>query len=468
MAGLLETLQNLRFNPSPLSTGLMLGGANMMQAGGPSLQPQNFGSAMGAGLQGLLQGYVGAQDAQTERDMRKLMLQRQLDNDAINSEYHRAQIDHLKNPNKYAAATPGQWYIPPGAKEENFGGLKGFRTPDGAFIPNRAAATEYQTIMTDPDKLAPIAEAKKRGEGFGTLVDRETPEGTQKGFYGDFAGTNPGNLRVPGKQEFQQFGSRQEGLNAIEKQLALYGDRGINTLSAIASTWAPPNENDTPNYIKNLTAFTGYRPDVALNLKDPVVLRALSSAISRQEGAKVYDQGGLITGPTKAQQKQMDIVTEAQGAGLKKQAEARAEAQNALPGAEDNADYAIQLLTELKQHPGLPDVVGMPDLLTLRGRVPGSQGANFNARLNQIKGGQFLEAVQKLRGTGAITEIEGKKATDSIARLDPNMSEAEFAAAIDEAIGRIQQGLNVSKAKAGMNQDNPQATQGGIKFLGFE
>lgn len=346
MAGLLETLQNLRFNPSPLSTGLMLGGANMMQAGGPSLQPQNFGSAMGAGLQGLLQGYVGAQDAQTERDMRKLMLQRQLDNDAINSEYHRAQIDHLKNPNKYAAATPGQWYIPPGAKEENFGGLKGFRTPDGAFIPNRAAATEYQTIMTDPDKLAPIAEAKKRGEGFGTLVDRETPEGTQKGFYGDFAGTNPGNLRVPGKQEFQQFGSRQEGLNAIEKQLALYGDRGINTLSAIASTWAPPNENDTPQYIKNLATFTGYRPDAALNLKDPVVLRALSSAISRQEGAKVYDQGGLITGPTKAQQKAVDAAIEVQTAIGKKQGEGALENQQALIKRARDANDVISTLNQ--------------------------------------------------------------------------------------------------------------------------
>ncbi|MFZ2405044.1 MAG: hypothetical protein WAW41_07900 [Methylobacter sp.] len=465
MAGLLETLQNLRFNPSPLSTGLMLGGANMMQAGGPSLHPQNFGSAMGAGLQGLLQGYVGARETDYERERQKQEFE-------LDQLYKRAQLEQLQNPNKFAAATPGQWYIPPGAKEETFGGMAGYRTPDGAFIPSRSAMTDYQSAMTNPGKLATISEAKKRGEGLGALVERETPQGTEKGFYGDFTGTNPGNMRVPGKQEFQQFGSRSGGLDAIEKQLALYGDRGINTLSAIASTWAPPNENDTPNYIKNLSAFTGYRPDAALNLKDPVVLRALSSAISRQEGAPVYaQQGGVITGPTKTQQKQADIVTEAQGAGLKKQAEAQAEARNSLPGAEDNAAYAMQLLSDLKQHPGLPDVVGMPDLLSMRGRVPGTQGANFNARLNQIKGGQFLEAIQKLRGTGQITEIEGKKATDAIARLDPNMSEAEFIQAIDEAADRIRQGLQVSKTKAGMNQAIPQAeqsSQGRIKFLGFE
>lgn len=64
MAGLLETLRGINFKPTPLSTGLLLAGANMMQAGGPSYQPQNFGTSMGAGLQGLLQGYAGAQEAE--------------------------------------------------------------------------------------------------------------------------------------------------------------------------------------------------------------------------------------------------------------------------------------------------------------------------------------------------------------------------------------------------------------------
>lgn len=95
---------------------------------------------------------------------------------------------------------------------------------------------------------------------------------------------NFGNLRPPGQSTgFQKFSSPQEGIAAIDRQLRLYGKRGIDTLQEIISTWAPPNENETGKLIQNAAKRTGLDPNQPLNLKDPNVLITLRNAIIRQE-----------------------------------------------------------------------------------------------------------------------------------------------------------------------------------------
>jgi len=58
MAGLLDYLSNLKFEPDAKSMGLMNMGANMMQASSMSPTPIGFGNVMGAGLGGFNQGYM--------------------------------------------------------------------------------------------------------------------------------------------------------------------------------------------------------------------------------------------------------------------------------------------------------------------------------------------------------------------------------------------------------------------------
>lgn len=155
MAGLLRSLTD-RFQPTPLSMGLINAGANMMMAGGPSRMPVNLGSTLGAGLQGLLQGYSIENESQADRAYQAEQMKRQEKQDEL--EY---QIKEMQLKNRgMSGGTPGQWYIPPGAKEETFGGMKGYRTPDGAFIPSRAALTEYQGLVTSPEQQAAIARAR--------------------------------------------------------------------------------------------------------------------------------------------------------------------------------------------------------------------------------------------------------------------------------------------------------------------
>ena len=82
-------------------------------------------------------------------------------------------------------------------------------------------------------------------------------------------------------------------------------------------------------------------------------------------------------------------------------------------------------------HPGFRGVVGATLMPGMR-LVQGTPEADFDAMLEQVLGGAFLEAYERLKGTGQITEIEGKKATQAITRMQRAVSETEFLQAAQE------------------------------------
>lgn len=85
--------------------------------------------------------------------------------------------------------------------------------------------------------------------------------------------------------KFAVFPTLDEGVLASAKQLQIYGARGINTVSDIAKNWAPPNENDTEEYIRHVVRTTGLGANDRLNLNDPAILAKLISAMAEKEGA---------------------------------------------------------------------------------------------------------------------------------------------------------------------------------------
>lgn len=109
---------------------------------------------------------------------------------------------------------------------------------------------------------------------------------------------NPGNLRFAGQagatnnNGFAQFGTLAEGTAAEQRQLQIYGNRGVNTLAGIASRWAPSGENNTPAYLAGLSRTTGFDPNEKLNLNDPSVRARVANAINVQEEGSKY--GNLI------------------------------------------------------------------------------------------------------------------------------------------------------------------------------
>lgn len=101
---------------------------------------------------------------------------------------------------------------------------------------------------------------------------------------------NPGNLMSGPGGTIGDYGSDQEGLEAMGKQLLRYQARGLNTIRKIIETYAPHLDkngkvvNDTEAYIRNLASWTGHGENDPLNLNDPAELASLMKAMVRQEG----------------------------------------------------------------------------------------------------------------------------------------------------------------------------------------
>ena len=111
---------------------------------------------------------------------------------------------------------------------------------------------------------------------------------------------NPGNLRPVGASSgFQQFSSPEEGIAAANKNLEAYGKKGINTLRGVISRWAPPSENDTEAYIKNVSQKIGLNPDAQIDLSDPLQRHIISAAMfTHEQGPKNIFKGGQAKQPT--------------------------------------------------------------------------------------------------------------------------------------------------------------------------
>jgi hypothetical protein len=110
---------------------------------------------------------------------------------------------------------------------------------------------------------------------------------------------NPGNLRdwgdTPRVQvgkigKFAKFNTDIEGLSAMAGNLLAYSRRGINTIGAIVSRWAPRSENDTASYIADVSKKMGMNAGQGLNLSDPQTLENLMTAmIHHEQGRSPYN-----------------------------------------------------------------------------------------------------------------------------------------------------------------------------------
>jgi hypothetical protein len=127
---------------------------------------------------------------------------------------------------------------------------------------------------------------------------------------------------------------------------------------------------------------------------------------------------------------------------------AQGEAQAALPGALADAERTKASIDQLLNHEGLGSIVGPLDQYRPSWSL-GESGNDALARYKQLQGQAFLQAYNLLKGGGAITDIEGKKAEAAMARLDRAQSEDTFKAALKDFRDAIESGVNKLKSKAG-------------------
>lgn len=127
----------------------------------------------------------------------------------------------------------------------------------------------------------------------------------------------------------------------------------------------------------------------------------------------------------------------------------------------------IGVIDKALAHPGRQTSTGLSGTVDPRNYVPGTDAADFRAVLDQIGGAAFLQAFESLKGGGQITEVEGKKATDAMARLSRAQSDKEFEQSLRDlrevmAAGyKRQSGRDFSQPAAGGNLSQ-------FKVLGVE
>lgn len=121
---------------------------------------------------------------------------------------------------------------------------------------------------------------------------------------------------------------------------------------------------------------------------------------------------------------------------------ARADRQAAAQGAVDTFSTALDSLNEIEQSPGLSKAVGIRSAFPT---VPGSDAANFEARLDTFKAQTFLPMVQSLKGMGALSDAEGKKLSDAVGALSPKMSEKAFRDSIGKIRNQLERKLSTVK-----------------------
>ncbi len=128
------------------------------------------------------------------------------------------------------------------------------------------------------------------------------------------------------------------------------------------------------------------------------------------------------------------------------EAKAAQAAQTELPGEESQFARTSRYIDELKAHPGLEAGTGMSSILPV---MPGSDRADFEARKSQLLGGVFLQGFQMLKGGGPVTEVEGLKAEQAMARMDAATSKDDFVAALEDYREALRDGLQKLRRRAG-------------------
>ncbi|HAU9717079.1 TPA: transglycosylase [Escherichia coli] len=110
-----------------------------------------------------------------------------------------------------------------------------------------------------------------------------------------FANQEGAALEAPnakGEQRFARFNTPEEGIRALANQVSSYyngtsaaaGYQKLQTVSSIISKWAPPKENNTNQYIDNVSKYLGVSPNEKIDVSNPEVMTQLVRAIATKEG----------------------------------------------------------------------------------------------------------------------------------------------------------------------------------------
>lgn len=135
-------------------------------------------------------------------------------------------------------------------------------------------------------------------------------------------------------------------------------------------------------------------------------------------------------------------------AGAATTAKTQAEATAQAPQAVESANNMLTVLDKAINHPGRKLATGFSSVFNPV-QPAGSSARDFLTVADQLKGSAFLQAFESLKGGGQITQVEGEKATQAIARLNEAQSEGEYLKALKDFRAIIQRGKERAEGRLG-------------------
>ncbi len=105
-----------------------------------------------------------------------------------------------------------------------------------------------------------------------------------------------GEIRPSQDPAFKQFKSMGYGFRAALKLLRNYIGKGYNTIEKIINRWAPPTENHTESYIKNVSSRSGIPANVIISRDDREKLIEIAYAMAISENGQAPDRQDIETG----------------------------------------------------------------------------------------------------------------------------------------------------------------------------
>ena len=140
-----------------------------------------------------------------------------------------------------------------------------------------------------------------------------------------------------------------------------------------------------------------------------------------------------------------------------------------LPSVINNAGRTLDTVEDLLNHPGLEAGTGFSSVFPA---IPGTSRKAFDVANKQLGGQVFLQGFEALKGGGVITEVEGLKAEQALARADQAQSQEDYTAALNDYRNIVANGVASSFQKAGqpipkrfqdiIDQATPPSTSGGL------
>lgn len=126
-------------------------------------------------------------------------------------------------------------------------------------------------------------------------------------------------------------------------------------------------------------------------------------------------------------------------------------------GGNELAQGAYDAITELETNPGFRSAIGSNRLLGAGKKIQGSKSAGYLGELDRLKANLKLVNIKYLKGTGAISDAEGKTLEDASTSLSERLPEKQFKAELARVKAALLKASNISTGSSAQSTEEDEA-----------